>query len=164
MLPLMIHRPSAALPTCAALLLIAVPLTGVAGSKAKASAEKPSGEKGKNPHVPFEMETHALILLERGPKADSIPEAELQEIQRQHLAHLDKLASEGKILVAGPFADQTDDSLRGACVYSVPVAEALELANADPAVKAGRLKVTAMTWWTGKGYMTFPKAAPKSGE
>jgi len=25
-------------------------------------------------------------------------------------------------------------------------------------VKAGQLRVEAMTWWYGKGYMTFPKA------
>jgi hypothetical protein len=29
---------------------------------------------------------------------------------------------------------------------------------ADPAVKAGRLKVEVVTWYVGKGYMTFPKA------
>jgi hypothetical protein len=38
------------------------------------------------------------------------------------------------------------------------------LAEQDPVVKAGQLRVEAMTWWFGKGYMTFPKAGEKAPE
>lgn len=108
--------------------------------------------------MPPEMETYTLVILERGPKATAYSEAELEKLQVQHLAHLDKLATAGKILVVGPFADQTNDTMRGACIYAVPLAEAVKLAAEDPMVKAGRLKITAMTWWVGKGYLAFPKA------
>ena len=36
------------------------------------------------------------------------------------------------------------------------VAEARALAEADPAVKAGRLRVEMMTWYTEKGALAFP--------
>jgi hypothetical protein len=41
------------------------------------------------------------------------------------------------------------------CFYATTVEEARELANRDPAVRAGRLVVDVMTWWTEKGTVTF---------
>ena len=38
------------------------------------------------------------------------------------------------------------------------IEEARKLAQEDPAVKAGRLEVEALTWWVEKGAMTFPVA------
>jgi len=40
----------------------------------------------------------------------------------------------------------------------------LHIAEQDPAVKAGRLRVEAMTWWVGKGYLAFPKAPAAAGK
>lgn len=129
----------------------------LAGKKPDAKVD-PAKEAAKPADMPPEMESHTLVLLQRGAKAAEIPEAELAKLQEQHLAHLFKLADEGKIVLVGPFSDQTDETLRGGCIYSVPLAEAVKLAEQDPMVKAGRLKVTAMTWWVGKGYVAFPKA------
>ena len=42
----------------------------------------------------------------------------------------------------------------------LPSAEARALAEEDPTVKAGQLRLEAVTWWVGKGYMSFPKAPP----
>jgi hypothetical protein len=51
------------------------------------------------------------------------------------------------------------------CLYRVgSVEEARKLAEQDPAVQAGQLRVEAMTWWYGKGYMTFPKAPERAPE
>lgn len=139
-------------------LLVAA--TGIASLLSLAAwAAKPEATPGQTKAVemPADMETHTLVLLRRGPKAAQFTEAELEKLQERHLAHLGKLVEEGKILAVGPFADQTDEMFRGGCLYSVPVAEAVRLAEADPMVKAGRLEVTAMTWWMGKGYLAFPK-------
>jgi uncharacterized protein YciI len=107
----------------------------------------------------FEFEQFQLVLLVRPSDRKEIPEAEAEAIQRQHLAHLTKMGESGKMVVAGPFGDQRDASLRGACLYRVATAEeARALAEADPAVKAGRLKVEVVTWYVGKGYLAFPKA------
>jgi uncharacterized protein YciI len=111
------------------------------------------------PATKFEFETFQLVLLVRPADRKEIPEAEAEAIQKLHLAHLTSMAESGKMMIAGPFGDQRDQALRGACIYRVgSVEEARALAEADPAVKAGRLRVEAVTWYVGKGYMTFPKA------
>jgi uncharacterized protein len=138
-----------------AAFLVAAPVH--AGKKAAAKPE--AAPEKKSDVAPPEFESYTLVILERGAKAASFSEAELEKLQVQHLAHLTKLGNEGKILLAGPFADQTNESMRGACIYSVPLAEAVKLAEEDPMVKAGRLKITAMTWWMEKGYVAFPKSA-----
>ena len=108
-----------------------------------------------------EFEKYQLVLLKRGPASSPEQTDESRRIQAEHLAHLTKLGESGKLVIAGPFADQPDPTLRGMCLYRVgSVEEARALAEADPAVKAGRLRVEALTWYVEKGYMTFPKAPP----
>jgi uncharacterized protein len=106
-----------------------------------------------------EFEQHQVILLVRGPKWTPEKTPETEKIQAAHLAHLTKMATDGKLVVAGPFDKQSDETLRGMCIYKVAtIDEAIKLASDDPAVKAGRLKIVSMDWWTEKGYIAFPKA------
>jgi uncharacterized protein YciI len=117
-------------------------------------ALKPSG-------APFEMESYQLILLLRASTWKKLPEEEGKALQAAHIAHLTKMGEAGKAMVCGPFDDQQDPAFRGACIYAVgSVAEARALAEADPVVTSGQLRVEAMTWWMGKGYVAFPKAPP----
>jgi uncharacterized protein YciI len=97
------------------------------------------------------MDSYTLVLLKRGPKAFDFSEEELEELQTQHLAHLNSLREQGVILVGGPFSNQPDETLRGLSLYSVGLEEARRLAEADPSVRAGRLAVDVMTWWTPPG-------------
>jgi uncharacterized protein YciI len=125
--------------------------------------EKPGEAARPTPDLPPNMESYQLVLLKRGPRWTPEVTPALKELQEQHLAHLSRLGNEGKIVVAGPFSDQKDVSVRGACIYRVgSVDEARALAEQDPAVKAGRLAVEAVTWWVEKGYMAFPKAPPRA--
>ncbi|MCM2334228.1 MAG: YciI family protein [Anaeromyxobacteraceae bacterium] len=122
-----------------------------AGAEANAAKEAPKG-------APFEMERFQLVLLVRAPTWKKLPDAEASALQAAHLAHLTRMWETDKAVVCGPFGDQADASLRGACIYAVKdVAEARALAEEDPVVKAGQLRIEAVTWWVGKGYMTFPK-------
>jgi len=115
--------------------------------------------------APFEMESVQLVLLLRAPTWKALPAEESAALQKQHIAHLTAMGEAGKMVVAGPFSDQADPAYRGVCIYRVgSVAEARALAEQDPVVKAGQLRVEAMTWWYGKGYMTFPKAGEKAPE
>jgi uncharacterized protein YciI len=106
----------------------------------------------------MELESYAFVLLRRPTDAPDYPEDELERIQELHLAHLAELGRQGKLVCAGPFADQADESLRGLCFYATPVEEARALAALDPAVRAGRLEVEVMTWWTEKGSVSFHRA------
>jgi uncharacterized protein YciI len=105
------------------------------------------------------MEKFELVFLRRPADPKPYPEAELNRIQEAHLAHLGAMAKAGKMVVAGPLADQQDQSLRGICLYRTgSLEETRQHAESDPAVKAGRLKVEVMSWWTQKGALAFPVA------
>ena len=134
-------------------------VTGLISGTARAVEPTAPAAPAAPPPAKFEFEQFQLVLLLRPADRKELPEAEAEAIQKLHLAHLTKMGESGKMVVAGPFGDQRDASLRGACIYRVATAEeARALAEADPAVKAGRLRVEVVTWYVGKGYMTFPKA------
>jgi uncharacterized protein YciI len=60
------------------------------------------------------------------------------------------MAKSGKLVGAGPFAD--DGDLRGVFIFRLDSAtEAKALAEADPAVKAGRLAIEMHSWMGPKG-------------
>lgn len=103
----------------------------------------------KNKKNDGEMKTYYMVFLVKGDNRTQ-DSATAAQIQKQHLAHLDKLWKEGKLDIAGPFLD--DEDTRGICIYNVKsIEEAKELAEADPAVKAGRLKVIVRAWYSMKG-------------
>lgn len=105
--------------------------------------------------IPERFDEHTVIFLVRPPDAPSLSDAELDALQEQHLAYLRDLQRRGLILANGPLAEQTDVRLRGISIYSVPVNEALELATADPMVRAGRLAIDAARWWTAADTARF---------
>ena len=107
--------------------------------------------------APSAMERYTLVLLKR-PANGGAKVADPEALQRQHIGHLQAMARTGKLVVAGPFDDQADPRMRGLCLYRAPLEEARRLAQDDPAVKAGRLEVEALSWWVEKGAMTFPIA------
>ena len=102
-----------------------------------------------------EMRMYVVGFLWRAGSPADLPEERLDEIQRQHLAYMARLREEGKLILAGPFGDDTD--LRGICVYDVTtVAEAEALGGADPAVLAGRLRFEYHPWYSAKGIGVLP--------
>ena len=105
--------------------------------------------------IPERFDEHTVIFLVRPPDAPSLSDTELDALQEQHLAYLRDLQRRGLILANGPLAEQTDARLRGISIYSVPVNEALELATADPMVRAGRLAIDAARWWTAADTARF---------
>ncbi len=126
---------------------------GVALSTLMLGAAPASLDGGADP--PPSMERYSLVILKR-PANGGAKVADPEALQRQHLGHLTAMARAGKLVVAGPFDDQTDPRMRGLCLYRASLEEARRLAQDDPAVKAGRLEVEVLSWWVEKGAMTFP--------
>ena len=101
---------------------------------------------------PASLEPLIFGFLVRRPSAPAIDAGTSAEIQTAHLAYMAGLHAQGKLLVAGPFLDDT--ASRGIVIYRVKdVAEATALAADDPAVKAGRLVLEAYPWMTFKGIL-----------
>jgi uncharacterized protein YciI len=145
-----------------------IAVAAVAAVSALAAASALAGEPEARPEPArprFEMESFQLVLLRRGPAWTPEVTPAVEALQKQHIAHLEAMSQAGKMVIAGPLGDQADPTLRGVCLYRVgSVDEARALAEQDPAVKAGRLRVEAMTWWVGKGYLAFPKAPAAAGK
>jgi uncharacterized protein YciI len=91
-------------------------------------------------------------FLSRGDKWTPEKTAATEELQKAHLANIYRLAELKKLVVAGPFGDDTP--LRGIFVFRVAsIEEARELAATDPAVQAGRLKVEIHPWVIPEGIL-----------
>lgn len=103
----------------------------------------------------MELDGYSFVLLKRGPRAFEYSDEELDRLQKQHLAHLDAMKEQGHLLVAGPFSDQSDETLRGFCLYRTSVDETRRLAESDPSVQAGRMAVEVMGWQTKRGSLPF---------
>lgn len=88
-----------------------------------------------------------LVLLRRPDDTPSYDDAAAEQIQRDHLAFYARMREAGHVVTNGPVLDQPDEALRGMAIFATEsVDRARELANTDPAVRAGRLEVQAMTW------------------
>ena len=98
------------------------------------------------------MKTYVMAFLKAGPNRNRPPQ-EAQKLQAAHRANINRLAKEGKLVLAGPFAD--DGALRGIYIFDVAtVAEAEALTKTDPAIQAGQLVMELHPWYGSAALMT----------
>jgi len=91
------------------------------------------------------MTGYVLALLKPGPRRDQ-PTEEAARLMKAHLANIQRLADEGKLVLAGPFLD--DGPFAGIYVFRVAtVEEARSLTATDPAIQAGRLEMELHAWY-----------------
>ena len=96
------------------------------------------------------MQQYFIAFLKRGPIRTQ-NEEESALIQKAHLEHLGKMYELGYADISGPFGD--DGDIRGITIYNVPTLKMADsLANADPAVQAGRIEIELHPWWAAKGF------------
>jgi len=99
----------------------------------------------------YGMKHYVMAFLKRGPQRnqDSITAA---KIQKGHMANINRLAEEGKLVVAGPFED--DGEIRGIFIFNVAtLEEAQALTSTDPAVQSGRLIMELHPWYGSAALM-----------
>ena len=97
----------------------------------------------------YTMKRYVFMMLDSGT-TKSKDSTEAAQFQEMHLAHLNQLAEDGKLIVAGPFEGGGEH--RGLLIFDVETVEdALKLEAEDPAVKSGRLIMNAFYWWGAKG-------------
>jgi uncharacterized protein YciI len=105
----------------------------------------------------MDLEAFELVLLRRPASPSDYPDEELDRIQREHLAYYAGLRAAGQVVTNGPVVEQPDPSLRGLGFYRTgSLDQSRQLAEDDPAVRAGRLAVEIMTWYCPPGTMSQP--------
>jgi uncharacterized protein YciI len=101
---------------------------------------------------------YVFVFIRTGPLRTPTPE-QSQEAMQGHFANMGRLADEGKLLIAGPYADPrpTPDH-RGLFVMDeTEVAEGLELANTDPAAAMGVFVMSAHRFTTDRPLTDLPR-------
>jgi len=128
------------------ILAACISLTANAQTKIKKTVKAPPAKAEKK----YEMKQYYFVMLVKGENRDRITDtAELNKIQAGHMSNIQKLAEQGKIVVAGPFGD--DGKWRGIFIFDCKTQEEVEgLLKTDPAIASGRLDYKIHPWWTAK--------------
>lgn len=103
----------------------------------------------QNENGELSLKQYYLVVLTKGANRsqDSLT---AQAIQEAHLRNINRLFKEGKIDIAGPFADDTD--WRGVFIFNVETKEEVEkLLQTDEAISSGRLNYIIHPWYAQKG-------------
>ena len=69
-----------------------------------------------------------MAFLKKGPNRDRSPE-EAAELQKAHLENIERLAKEGKLVLAGPFLE--DGEIRGIYIFNVTTIAEARRTDAD---------------------------------
>jgi hypothetical protein len=100
-----------------------------------------------------EMKRYWLVLLQKGPNRNQ-DSVSAEKIQAAHMTNINRLAKEGKLIMAGPIG--VEDDLRG--IFLMNCSDSTEVENfvkTDSAVITGRLVMKYYPWWTMKGKYIF---------
>ncbi len=104
------------------------------------------------PAKPLKLTKMYLAFLTRGEKWTPEKTPATEEIQKGHMANINRLAEMKKLIAAGPFGD--NGRLRGIFVFRVDsLEEAKNLTSTDPAVQAGRLAMDIHPWMIPEGVL-----------
>jgi len=102
----------------------------------------------------YGMHKYVMCFLKTGPNK-SLSADSSKKIQAAHLKNIKDLASQGKLVVAGPFMDATE--LEGIFILNTTtIEEAQALVNTDPAVKTGMLIMELHPWYGSAALMEVP--------
>ena len=118
----------------------------------------------RDPNIPDAFDVFTLVILRRPAAAPEFTDAQLDDLQAQHLAYRAGLRQEGTLIVNGPFGEQSDLSLRGMSIFACDLVEAARLNDFDPMVQAKRLSYDLMEWWVAAGSLAFPEADRPVGD
>ena len=95
----------------------------------------------------YGMRQYVLAFLKTGPNDAKVTGDERTAVFKGHFDNMKRLAKEGKLAVAGPFADP-EKKYRGLFILAVKtVDEAKALAETDPTVKSGVFVVEYVPWY-----------------
>jgi len=107
----------------------------------------------------YGMKKYVMAFLKTG-SVEIKDSAQRRQLLMAHLKNIQRLAKEGKLILAGPFMD--DQKIEGIFIFNVEsVEEAKELTETDPAVKAGELEMELHPWYGSAALIEIPELHQK---
>ncbi|MEJ5962452.1 YciI family protein [Pedobacter immunditicola] len=92
------------------------------------------------------MKMYVLVILKTGTAKVS-DKATLDSIFKGHMQNINRLAANGKLIVAGPL-EKNEQAYRGIFIFNVKtLEEAKVLVDTDPAIKAKVLAADLFNWY-----------------
>jgi uncharacterized protein YciI len=106
------------------------------------------------------MRHYVLVILKTGPTR--VPDGEKRDAMfAGHFANMERLAKQGKLALAGPFA-KDPDGWRGLFVFAVEsIDEAKALAATDPVIVNGEMVAEYHAWYGSAAIMLIPELHEK---
>lgn len=99
----------------------------------------------------YGMRQYVLVILKTGPKKMAAG-PQRDEMFKGHMANIKRLASEGKLALAGPLDGK--DGWRGLFVVAVSkIEDAQKLVETDPVIKEGEMVAEYHTYYGSAGLM-----------
>jgi uncharacterized protein YciI len=94
----------------------------------------------------YGMKTYVLVILKTGPnKIEAGPERD--KLFSGHMANINKLADEGKLVIAGPMG-KNEKNFEGIFILNVKtIEEARELLKGDPTIREKVLDTELYIWY-----------------
>lgn len=100
----------------------------------------------------YGMKKYVIAFLYRGDKVSEYSEEERNKLQEGHMANINRMAEEGKLVMAGPFFG--NEELRGLYFFAVSsIEEAKAMTETDPSIQAGVLKMELKEWYGSAALM-----------
>jgi uncharacterized protein YciI len=89
-----------------------------------------------------QQQTYTFVFLHKKDSVEVLPKEQVTKIMEGHMANIDRLAKEGKLVVAGPF-----DGGGGIFILkTTSVSEAKEWLSTDPGVQANRWDIEILPY------------------
>lgn len=104
----------------------------------------------------YGMKAYILVILKTGPKV--IADKTISDsLFKGHMANIERLAREGKLIVAGPLK-KNDKTYRGIFIFNTnTIEDAKKLLETDPVVKEQLLEAEIFQWYGSAALPTYLK-------
>lgn len=99
----------------------------------------------------MKLDVYTVVFLRRPTDAPELSDAELDALQREHVAFNARMRAEGHAVLTGPLRNQPDETLRGINVFRTSIEETRRLMESDASVRARRLAFDVCTWLLPEG-------------
>ncbi|MFC4164477.1 YciI family protein [Epilithonimonas zeae] len=109
----------------------------------------------------YGMKSYYLVILKKG-KAEITDKSKKSELMKGHMENINKLAKDGKLIVAGPMLEKNPNDYNGIFILDAKTKEEAEsLVLTDPSVKSGIFDVEIYKWYGSAALPLYLKSHDK---